>query len=77
MWVAFLKEKSYVFQHFKSFKNLAESESEEKVKCLRIDRGGEFNSEDFKVYCEENRIKDTLLLLTHHNRMEWWKGRIG
>ena len=31
MWVAFLKEKSDAFQHFKSFKNLAELESEEKV----------------------------------------------
>ena len=57
MWVAFLKEKSDAFQHFKSFKNLAESKSEEKVKCFRTDRGGEFNSEEFKVYCEENGIK--------------------
>ena len=43
MWVAFLKEKSDAFQHFKKFKNLAESESEENVKCFRTDRGGEFN----------------------------------
>ena len=57
MWVAFLKEKSDVFQHFKIFKNLDESESDEKVKCLRIYRGGEFNSEEFKIYCEENGIK--------------------
>ena len=57
MWVAFLKEKSDVFQHFKSLKNLVESESEEKVKCFRTDKGGEFNSEEFKVYCEENGIK--------------------
>ena len=40
MWVAFLKEKSGAFQHFKIFKNLGEVESEEKVKCFRIDRGG-------------------------------------
>ena len=57
MWVAFLKEKSEAFQQFKRFKNLAESESEEKVKCLRTDRGGEFNSKEFKLYCEENGIK--------------------
>ena len=31
MWVAFLKEKSDAFQHFKKFKNLVESESEENV----------------------------------------------
>ena len=57
MWVAFLKDKSDAFLHFKSFKNLVESESEEKVKCFRTDRGGEFNSEEFKVYYEENGIK--------------------
>ena len=57
MWVAFLKEKSDAFQHFKSFKNLAESESDEKVKCLWTNIGGEFNSEEFKIYCEENGIK--------------------
>ena len=57
MWVAFLNKKLDAFQHFKSLKNLAESESEEKVKCLRTDRGGEFNSEEFKIYCEENGIK--------------------
>ena len=57
MWVAFLREKSDVFQHFKSFKNLAESESDEKVKCLRTDRGGEFNSAEFKIYYEGNGIR--------------------
>ena len=57
MWVAFLKEKSDAFQHFKSFKNLVESESDEKVKCLRTDIRGEFNSEELKIYCEENEIK--------------------
>ena len=57
MWVAFLKEKSDVFQYFKKFKKLAESVSDEKVKCLRIDKGGEFNSEEFRIYCKENGIK--------------------
>ena len=52
--MAFLKEKS------DAFKNLVESESEEKVKCFRTDRGGEFHSEEFKVYCEENGIKRQL-----------------
>ena len=35
IWVAFLKEKSGAFQYFKTLKKLAESESDEKVKCLR------------------------------------------
>ena len=57
VWVAFQKKNQ---THFKSFKNLAESESDEKVKCFRPDRGGEFNSKEFNVYCKENGIKRQL-----------------
>ena len=60
MWVAFLKDNLDAFQQFKKFKNLAESESEENVKCFRTDRGGEFNSEEFNAYCQENGIKRQL-----------------
>ena len=57
MWVFFLKEKSEAFQHFKIVKNQAESESGEKLKCFRMDRGEEFNSEEFVYYCDMNGIK--------------------
>ena len=60
MWVFFLKEKSEAFQHIKIIKNLAESESGEKLKCFRMDRGGEFNSEEFGYYCDMNGIKRQL-----------------
>ena len=50
MWVAFLKEKSDTFQYFKTFKNLVESESDEKIKCLRTNKGREFNLEEFRSY---------------------------
>ena len=43
IWVVFLKEKSEAFQCFKWFKNLAESQSGEKIKSLRI-------SGDFKGF---------------------------
>ena len=45
------------FQHFKIAKNLAESESGEKLKCFRTDRGGEFNYVEFEKFCDENGIK--------------------
>ena len=61
MWVFFLQEKSEAFQHFKIVKNLAESESGEKLKCFRTDRGGEFNSEEFGYYCDMNGIKRQLI----------------
>ena len=57
MWVFFLKEKSEAYHMFKIFKNLAESECGEKLKCFRTDRGGEFNSEEFRNFCDMNRIK--------------------
>ena len=53
----FLKEKSEAYHHFKIFKNLAESESGEKLKCFRTDRGGEFNYEEFKNFFDMNGIK--------------------
>ena len=57
LWVFFLKEKSEAFHHFKVFKNLAKSECGDKLKCFRMDRGGEFNSEEFGNFCDMNGIK--------------------
>ena len=57
MWVFFLKEKSEAYHNFKIFKNLAESECGERIKWFRIGRGGEFNSEEFRNFCEINGIK--------------------
>ena len=77
MWVAFLRENSDAFQHFKSFKNLSELESDEKVKCLRTVRGVNLIQPSSKFILKEMELEDTLLILTHHNRMECSKGRIG
>ncbi|OYD06037.1 DDE-type integrase/transposase/recombinase, partial [Paludifilum halophilum] len=57
MWVAFLKEKSEAFEKFKMFKNRVENKSSVKIKCLRYNRGGEFSSREFNIFCEENGIK--------------------
>ena len=56
-WVYFLKEKYEAFRKFKVFKNLVENEKEEKIKCLRSDNGGEFTSNEFDLFYEENGIK--------------------
>lgn len=56
-WVAFLKEKSKAFDKFKIFNNRVENESGMKIKCLRLDKGGEFTSNEFNMFCEENVIK--------------------
>ncbi|GJZ69522.1 retrovirus-related pol polyprotein from transposon TNT 1-94, partial [Tanacetum coccineum] len=54
------KEKSQVLETFKKFKALVEKEAGVEIKCLRTDRGGEFNSKEFKVFCENNGIKRQL-----------------
>ena len=50
MWVAILKNKSKIFEAFKKYKTLAETESKRgKLKGLRIDHGREFTSEEFST----------------------------
>lgn len=59
-WVYFLVEKSEALNSFQCFKNLVEKETGLFIKCLRTDRGGEFNSEEFNEFCKQNGIKRQL-----------------
>ena len=56
-WVAFLEEKSETFEKFKIFKGTAENESGMKIKCCRLDNGGEFSSNEFNELYEGHGIK--------------------
>ncbi|KAJ9566257.1 LOW QUALITY PROTEIN: hypothetical protein OSB04_002223 [Centaurea solstitialis] len=49
-----MKEKSDAIGHFKKFKAMVEKETGNAIKVLRTDRGGEFNSQDFKDLCEDH-----------------------
>ena len=57
MWTMLLQEKSEAFEKFKNFKKLVEQETKCKIKTFRSDRGGEFCSKEFHMYCDENGIK--------------------
>jgi len=59
-WVYFLKFKSEAFENFKKFKALVEKQSGYNIKALRTDRGGEFLSDDFNLFCDENGIRREL-----------------
>ncbi|RVW26239.1 Retrovirus-related Pol polyprotein from transposon TNT 1-94 [Vitis vinifera] len=55
-WVYFLQSKAETFETFKKFKAFVEKQSGKCIKVLRTDRGGEFLSNDFKVFCEEEGL---------------------
>jgi IS30 family transposase len=57
MWIELLKSKDEALAYFKKVKALAETEKEGKLKALRTDRGGEFNSSQFTMFCNEFGIK--------------------
>jgi transposase InsO family protein len=57
MWLELLKTKDEAFQRFKKIQAMAEAEKNCKLRAFRSDRGGEFNSTEFREYCEENGIK--------------------
>ena len=59
-WVCFLVEKLEALNSIKCFKTMVEKEAELFVKCLRIDRGGEFNSNEFNDFCKQGGIKRQL-----------------
>ena len=60
IWLYFLNEKSETFSHFKRFKVLVEKEAGVSIRCLRIDRGGEFTSNEFGEFCKSHGIRRLL-----------------
>lgn len=46
-WATFLQDKSQDFERFKIFRKMVEKESGYKMKCLRLDCGREFTSNEF------------------------------
>ena len=60
IWVYFLAEKAEAFVTFKNFKIHVEKETDSTIKCLRTDRGGEFMSQEFKNFCDNNGIQRQL-----------------
>jgi hypothetical protein len=59
-WIFFMKTKDEVFSQFQEFKALVENHTGRKIKSLRSDNGGEYNSKAFKDFCAGVGIKREL-----------------
>ena len=57
IWVYFLKTKDQVLDQFKLFHAMVEHETGKKLKCLRTDYGGKYNSREFEAYCRRFGIR--------------------
>ena len=53
-----MRSKDETFCMFKCFKNEVENLLSEKIKVLRSDRGGEYFSNEFNVFCEKQGVVD-------------------
>ena len=54
--ICFLRKKFEVFSKFKEFKALVQNQTENKIKLLRIDNGGEFCKNKFEELYKKNGI---------------------
>jgi transposase InsO family protein len=52
-----MKEKNEVFTHFQIFRMLAKNQTGLQVKCLKLDRGGDYFSNEFIMYLKMHGIQ--------------------
>jgi hypothetical protein len=52
-----MNHKNEFFSKFIIFKNCEEMFTKLKVQVLRTNRGGEFTSHEFNIFCEKHEIK--------------------
>ena len=53
----FSQRKSEDFEKFNIFKAMVENETNQKIKCLILDNGGEFTSNEFNEFGEIHGVK--------------------
>ena len=56
MWLQLLTSKDEATAAIKKFMMRTEAESDKKLRMLRTDRGGEFTSVEFAVYCTDQGV---------------------
>lgn len=61
MWVVLIKSKDEALMAFKKIKARIEVEVDRKIRALHTDRGGEFVSQEFTLFCEEQEVSHFLI----------------
>ena len=56
-YVYLISAKSEALNYFKKYRAEVERQLGRNIKVLRTDRGGEYNSKEFNLYCQEHGIK--------------------
>lgn len=69
-WIYFLNEKSEAFAMFRHFKAHVKKESGEYITSLRINRGGEFISNEFEEFFKVQDISRQLKTIYTHQQNE-------
>ena len=77
IWEYFLNSKDQAFGVFKELKTRVEKEYGTKKKTFRIDKAGEFTSNEFYKYSRYNRIVRQLTSHIQLNKMASAKGITG
>ena len=64
-WIYFMQKKDQTFYKFVEFKALVDKETGKKVEALRSDNGGEYVSNELKIFYAKESIRQELI--TPHN----------
>ena len=78
-WVYFLRDKGEVFSVFSVFQRflaLLETQFFASIKVLRSDSGGEYMSNEFKVFLQSKGIISQRSCFRHHNKTVLLRGKI-
>ena len=61
-YVCLILHKTEVLSCFKKYKVEVEKQLGRDIKVLRTNRGGEYNSKEFELYCHEHGIKRRIIM---------------
>ena len=80
IWIRFLRYKSQALEQFGVYQRWAENQHStagHRIRRLRCDNGGEFNSKEVTRYLTEHGIEEERTTPSLHSKTEWWREGTG